>query len=163
DVRGFKIIDDAKAKLEGVCLGNVSCSDIVALAACLFYQIPASRRDGLISTAENAANLQDAQDNIETLKSKFSDQGLSDRDLGGDVGVKIPLDWDGDSILNNIKSGRTITASDSILYQDATTKKIIDNYLSNTTTFALDFDGAMWKMDMEKQSFGEGMESQLRH
>ncbi|VVA95555.1 unnamed protein product [Arabis nemorensis] len=69
---------------------------------------------------------------------------------GGDVGVKIPLDWDGEFLFDDIRSGRGVLSSDAVLYRDRTTKKIIDSYSSlNTTTmpdFATDFAEAMVKM-----------------
>lgn len=74
---------------------------------------------------------------------------------GGDVNVRIPLDWDSqflfdDHILRNIKNGRGVILSDSVLYQDNNMKKIIDAYLetnrSSKANFAADFAKAMVKM-----------------
>ncbi|RVW84999.1 Peroxidase 43 [Vitis vinifera] len=96
---GFDVIDKAKAMLERVCKGVVSCSDIVALAArdavflvymlCElipqrngpFYQVPTGRRDGRVSDISHAANIPEVADSIQLLKSKFRQKGLSDRDL----------------------------------------------------------------------------------
>ncbi|XP_058734903.1 peroxidase 5-like [Vicia villosa] len=60
-LRGFEVIDNAKAKLEEACKGIVSCADIVAFAARdsvelaggLGYDVPAGRRDGKISLASD--------------------------------------------------------------------------------------------------------------
>lgn len=55
-----------------------------------------------------------------------------------------------DQILQNIKNGRGVILSDSILYQDNSMKKIIDSYLetnqSSKANFAADFVKAMVKM-----------------
>lgn len=55
-----------------------------------------------------------------------------------------------DQILQNIKNGRGVILSDSVLYQDNSMKKIIDSYLetnqSSKANFAADFVKAMVKM-----------------
>ncbi|KAK9270426.1 hypothetical protein L1049_026005 [Liquidambar formosana] len=88
-VGGFEHIEKAKAQLEGVCPGVVSCADIVALAARdavfsrngPFYDVPTGRRDGRVSNMSLAADLPDVSDSIQVLKSKFMQKGLSDQDL----------------------------------------------------------------------------------
>ncbi|KAH7567992.1 hypothetical protein JRO89_XS07G0209000 [Xanthoceras sorbifolium] len=88
-VEGFDIIEDVKARLEGVCPGVVSCADIVALAARdalsmvngPLYEVPTGRRDGRVSMKSLANNIPEVDDSIKLLKSKFSQKGLSDKDL----------------------------------------------------------------------------------
>ncbi|EOY16600.1 hypothetical protein QUC31_001117 [Theobroma cacao] len=88
-VQGFDIIESAKARLENLCPGVVSCADIVALAARdavslvkgPFYDVPTGRRDGRLSRMSLAENLPDVDDSIHVLKSKFRAKGLSDKDL----------------------------------------------------------------------------------
>ncbi|KAL7173937.1 hypothetical protein ACSBR2_033240 [Camellia fascicularis] len=60
-VRGFDIIDAAKAAVEAVCPGVVSCADIIVMAARDVvslaggnrYAVQTGRRDGLVSLAKN--------------------------------------------------------------------------------------------------------------
>ncbi|KAL1208692.1 Peroxidase 13 [Cardamine amara subsp. amara] len=95
----------------------------------------------------------DAQD--PTINKEFFKILRSKCPQGGDVNVRIPLDWDSqfvfdDQILRNIRNGRGVILSDSVLYRDNNTKRIIDSYLgtnrSSKANFATDFAKAMVKM-----------------
>ncbi|XP_055814844.1 peroxidase 43 [Solanum dulcamara] len=88
-VSGFEVIERAKEEIERVCPGIVSCADIVALAARdavvlangPSYEVETGRRDGMISNLSLADNMPDVSDSIQILKAKFSQKGLSDKDL----------------------------------------------------------------------------------
>ncbi|RDX62852.1 Peroxidase 43 [Mucuna pruriens] len=88
-VRGFEVIERAKAQLEESCPGVVSCADIVALAARdaivmangPSYQVPTGRRDGLVSNLSLADDMPDVSDSIQLLKTKFLNKGLTVKDL----------------------------------------------------------------------------------
>ncbi|KAK8488141.1 hypothetical protein V6N13_009213 [Hibiscus sabdariffa] len=88
-VGGLDIIESAKARLEQVCPGIVSCADVVALAARdavslvngPFYHVPTGRRDGRLSKMSLAQKLPDVDDSIDVIKFKFRVKGLSDQDL----------------------------------------------------------------------------------
>ncbi|KAK1359271.1 Peroxidase [Heracleum sosnowskyi] len=88
-LRGYQVIDDAKAQLEAACPNTVSCADILALAArdaavqagALTYLVLTGRRDGRISLASDAANLPGFTDSVEVQKQKFAAKGLSTEDL----------------------------------------------------------------------------------
>lgn len=211
-LKAFDVIDKAKSRLEGVCPGVVSCSDIVALAArdavSLVngppYQVLTGRRDGTTSDISAAANMPEVQDSIEVLKAKFREKGLSERDLvvlsaahtigttacffmekrlyefsgtggsdpninpillpelknkcpkGGDINVRLEMDHGSGSrfdtqILRNIRNGFAVLQSDAILYQDPTTKAVVDSYFGLLAPifgpdFESDFVNAMTKM-----------------
>ncbi|KAG1371404.1 Peroxidase 5 [Cocos nucifera] len=85
-LRGFQVIDAAKAAVEAYCPRKVSCADILAFAArdsaCLTggidYQVPAGRRDGRISRESEAlANIPSPNSNANQLKENFTKKGLS--------------------------------------------------------------------------------------
>ncbi|KAI4330989.1 hypothetical protein MLD38_029224 [Melastoma candidum] len=89
-LRGFEVIDRAKAKIESICKGVVSCADIVAFAARdgvefsggIGYDVPAGRKDGLISNlTDTFTNLPPPTDTLQQLVTSFTSKGLTEEDL----------------------------------------------------------------------------------
>lgn len=89
-LRGFQVIDSAKARIEAVCSQTVSCADIVAFAARdsveitrgLGYDVPAGRLDGKVSLASEAlANLLPPTSNLNQLTQGFANKGLTQEEM----------------------------------------------------------------------------------
>ncbi|KAK4480542.1 hypothetical protein RD792_013619 [Penstemon davidsonii] len=89
-LRGFEIIDNAKASLEAVCKGVVSCADILAFAARdsvqitggLGYDVPSGRRDGRASLSSEAlTNLPPPTLNVNQLTQAFARKGLTQEEM----------------------------------------------------------------------------------
>lgn len=89
-LRGFEVVDAAKAELEKQCPGIVSCADILAFAARdsieltggKRWEVPAGRRDGNVSiNAEAEAMLPSPQLNVQQLTDSFTRKGLSQSDM----------------------------------------------------------------------------------
>ncbi|KAM0913053.1 hypothetical protein ACQ4PT_012415 [Festuca glaucescens] len=88
---GFDVVDTAKAVLEAVCPGVVSCADIVALAARdavsvqfgrELWDVQLGRRDGVVSRASEAlSDIPSPSDNFTTLEANFGSKGLDVKDL----------------------------------------------------------------------------------
>ncbi|KAI4307016.1 hypothetical protein L6164_030251 [Bauhinia variegata] len=86
---GYEVIDNAKARLEAVCEGIVSCADIVAFAARdsfemtggLGYDVPAGRRDGRISLASETIKLPSPAFNVDQLTKIFAAKGLTQEEM----------------------------------------------------------------------------------
>ncbi|CAA6663627.1 unnamed protein product [Spirodela intermedia] len=85
-LRGFEVIEEAKAVLESHCPNTVSCADVLAFAARdaayftggFFYELPGGRRDGRVSLeSEVQSNLPPPSFNAEQLKENFARKGLS--------------------------------------------------------------------------------------
>ncbi|KAJ7565416.1 hypothetical protein O6H91_02G059500 [Diphasiastrum complanatum] len=87
-LRGFEIIDTAKAQLEARCPGMVSCADILAFAARdsvfllkgPFWQILSGRRDSNISRVSDV-NLPGPSFNFQQLTQSFAAKGLSQDEM----------------------------------------------------------------------------------
>ncbi|KAL3719557.1 hypothetical protein ACJRO7_004514 [Eucalyptus globulus] len=85
-LRGYEVIDEAKAELEYLCPSTVSCADILAFAArdstyklgSINYAVPAGRRDGLVSLRdEPSQNLPPPSLDAQQLEANFARKGLS--------------------------------------------------------------------------------------
>ncbi|XP_057463374.1 peroxidase 5-like [Actinidia eriantha] len=88
-LRGFEVIDNAKARLESKCERVVSCADILAFAARdsafftggMFWDVPAGRRDGRVSLAAETIDIPAPFNNLDELTRAFNKKGLTQREM----------------------------------------------------------------------------------
>ncbi|XP_059074924.1 peroxidase 5-like [Cryptomeria japonica] len=113
-LRGYDIIDEAKAKLEAKCAGVVSCADVVAFAARdsayqaggLFWAVEGGRRDGRISReSEVTDNIPSPSFDVSRLTQFFASKQLSQEDMvtlsgAHSIGVSHCSSFTGDRLYN---------------------------------------------------------------
>ncbi|XP_047042984.1 peroxidase 2-like [Lolium rigidum] len=91
-LRGFELIEEAKAKLEKHCPGIVSCADIVAFAGRdasyslsygrINYRVPAGRYDGKVSrAADTFQNLPPPFGDLALTTAMFAAKGLNQNEM----------------------------------------------------------------------------------
>ncbi|KAK1429208.1 hypothetical protein QVD17_11413 [Tagetes erecta] len=88
-VRGYEVIDAAKAAVENVCPGVVSCADIIAIATRDViswtgggrYSVQTGRRDGSVSLAQNTRVLPAPTISVSNAIQTFATKGLTATDM----------------------------------------------------------------------------------
>ncbi|XWS70691.1 hypothetical protein CRYUN_Cryun03dG0068800 [Craigia yunnanensis] len=135
-LRGFEVIDDAKAhaQLEAPCPGVVSCADILELAARYAVElndgpswtVPTERRDGRVSS--QTSTLPSPLQSIAAQSQKFAAKGLNHYDL---VTLVYSLTKFDVSYLQNELDGKGVLESDQRLWGDAAIGSIAKNYAGN--------------------------------
>ncbi|KAL0458862.1 UNVERIFIED_CONTAM: Peroxidase 4 [Sesamum latifolium] len=90
-VRGFKVVDDIKSKVESVCPNVVSCADILAIAArdsvVLLggptWDVKVGRRDSKTASlsAANSGVIPPPTSTLSNLVNRFQARGLSTKDM----------------------------------------------------------------------------------
>lgn len=100
-LHGFDAIDAAKAALENVCPGVVSCADILAfasrdsvvLAGGKRWEVPSGRRDGTVSNiSEPALNLPTPTMNASQQIEVFKRKGLNAQQMTTLSGTNYAVD-----------------------------------------------------------------------
>ncbi|OUZ99192.1 Plant peroxidase [Macleaya cordata] len=89
-VRGYDLIDDAKAAVEQACSGVVSCADIIIMATRdavalsggtnARYEVETGRKDGLVSLANNV-DLPGPTISVSAAINVFNSKGLTTTDM----------------------------------------------------------------------------------
>nr|CAB3477077.1 unnamed protein product [Digitaria exilis] len=173
-LRGFDVIDAAKAAVESSCPGTVSCADIVAFAArdsigltgSVSYQVPAGRRDGRVSNASDTIDLPPPTSTAKNLTDLFAAKNLSVEDMvvlsgAHTVGrsfcnsfttpITTAMDPGTPNVLDNnyyklLPRGMGLFFSDNQLRVDTQMAALVAAFAANETLWKEKFAAAMVKM-----------------
>ncbi|XP_035542488.1 peroxidase 5-like isoform X1 [Juglans regia] len=173
-LRGFEVIDNAKAKLEAICKGVVSCADIVAFAARdsieltggVRYYVPAGRRDGRISLAsETLTNLPPPTLNVDQLTQSFANKGFTQEEMvtlsarlkeqcpqgSTDPNLVVPMNPSSPAVTDvgyyiDILANRGLFTSDQTLLRSPETANQVNQNARNPMLWRFKFAAAMLKM-----------------
>nr|GMD43279.1 cationic peroxidase 1-like [Ipomoea batatas] len=148
-IRGLNVIDNIKAQLEKICPGIVSCADVVAVAA--RDSVVCGRRDSTtasLSAANN--NIPGPNFTLSQLKSSFSNQGFSEREMvalsGGHTIGKARCT----TFRSRIYNDNNINAAFAKSLQANCPQSGGDNNLASLDTTPTSFDNAYFK-DLQSQ------------
>nr|GLL36811.1 cationic peroxidase 1-like [Ipomoea trifida] len=158
-IRGLNVIDNIKAQLEKSCPGIVSCADVVAVAARdsvvalggPSWNVLLGRRDSTtasLSAANN--NIPGPNFTLSQLKSSFSNQGFSEREMvalsGGHTIGKARCT----TFRSRIYNDNNINAAFAKSLQANCPQSGGDNNLASLDTTPTSFDNAYFK-DLQSQ------------
>ncbi|CAI0549170.1 unnamed protein product [Linum tenue] len=130
--RGYQLIDAAKAQLERICPGVVSCADVLAVAAKEAsayvggpaWDVKLGRRD---STARRRC------------PAVGGDDALAPLDL------VTPNSFD-NNYFRDLVQRKGLLVSDQVLYSGGSTNSIVEEYSRSPSRFSADFAAAMVRM-----------------
>ncbi|XP_026435094.1 peroxidase 5-like [Papaver somniferum] len=150
-IRGYEVIDEAKAMVESQCPSTVSCADILAFAARdsttlaskkILYQVASGRRDGRISLEnEVATNLPSQFFNATQLISNFKSKNLTAEDLVILTGAHSIGVAHCEAFINRLYNYSAASGTDPTLdpvYAARLKRKCPSNTTNSSSTVALD-------------------------
>ncbi|XWS39705.1 hypothetical protein CRYUN_Cryun18bG0077900 [Craigia yunnanensis] len=164
-VRGYEVIDDAKAQLEATCPGVVSCADILARDAVVLDLVTLVGAHTMGTTAcqffsYRLFNFTDIGNGADpSINPAFVSQLQTLCPPTSDYTGRVALDTDSvdsfnASFFENLKKDRGILESDQMLWADASTRSIVQSYLGvralQSLKFNIEFGSSFAQYEQER-------------
>ncbi|KAK6931412.1 hem peroxidase [Dillenia turbinata] len=165
-LKGYRLIDRIKNKLESECPGIVSCADILTIAARdaiilvggPYWDIPLGRKDSKTASYTQAdTNLPTADEGLVGIMDKFTSQGLNIIDMvalaGGDNNITA-MDYVTPNLFDNsfytiLLRGEGLLHSDQEMFSSLfaiETKELVKKYAIDPIAFFEQFSESMVKL-----------------